>query len=178
MIANVFAAIFTLIFSTQYGLTGFQFNQQPIVQMLAGYLHPGKPLANMYFTVFAFNGVQQGQLLARDLKLAQFAHLSFKATFTFQILGCVLGSIFNYIMMQTIVSAQVLFSSLPKAPISGQVKQSSNTTRSPSPGRSPAICSPSAHAINGSRSHTLLASSYHYPSTLPTDTPRSSSSAT
>jgi len=52
ILANVFAAIFILFFGAQYGMTGFQFNQQPIVQMLAGYLHPGKPLANMYFTVF------------------------------------------------------------------------------------------------------------------------------
>jgi len=52
IMANIFAAIFILFFGAQYGMTGFQFNQQPIVQMLAGYLHPGKPLANMYFTVF------------------------------------------------------------------------------------------------------------------------------
>jgi len=52
ILANMFAAVFILAFGSQYGLTGFQFNQQPIVQMLAGYLHPRKPLANMYFTVF------------------------------------------------------------------------------------------------------------------------------
>lgn len=60
----------------------------------------------MWFTVFAYNGVIQGQLLARDLKLAQFAHLKPKATFTAQMLGCVIGAIFNYIMMQTIVENQ------------------------------------------------------------------------
>jgi hypothetical protein len=44
IIANLLSALFVLFFGAQYGLTGFQFNQQPIVQMLAGYLHPGKPL--------------------------------------------------------------------------------------------------------------------------------------
>lgn len=106
IVSNIFAALFILFFGAQFGLTGFQFNQQPICQMLAGYLHPGKPLANMWFTVFSYNGVQQGQLLARDLKLAQMAHLSPKATFTAQISGCVIGAIFNYIMMQTIVNNQ------------------------------------------------------------------------
>jgi OPT family oligopeptide transporter len=44
IISNIIAAVFILFFGLQYGITGFQFNQQPIVQMLAGYIHPGKPL--------------------------------------------------------------------------------------------------------------------------------------
>ena len=44
IIANLFAALFILFFGAQMGLTGFQFNQQPIIQMVAGYIHPGKPL--------------------------------------------------------------------------------------------------------------------------------------
>ena len=83
----------------------------------------------MYFTVFGFNGVQQGQLLARDLKLAQFAHLSFKATFTFQMLGCIVGAIFNYIMMQIIVTNQgEILTSIEGSNIwSGQNVQQYNT---------------------------------------------------
>lgn len=67
IISNIFAALFILFFGAQYGLTGvyspliqvwlldqprepcanntlpgFQFNQQPVAQMIAGYLHPGK----------------------------------------------------------------------------------------------------------------------------------------
>jgi hypothetical protein len=44
IIANLFAALFILFFGAQMGITGFQFNQQPIIQMVAGYMHPGKPL--------------------------------------------------------------------------------------------------------------------------------------
>jgi hypothetical protein len=69
-ISNFFALLFILFFGAQMGLTGFQFNQQPIIEMVAGYIHPGKPLANMYFTAFGFNGGQQGQWLCRDLKVA------------------------------------------------------------------------------------------------------------
>lgn len=57
-------------------------------------------IANMYFTVFGFNGVQQGQLLLRDLKLAQNAHLSPKCTFTAQMIGCVIGAIFKYVLVK------------------------------------------------------------------------------
>ena len=44
IIANLISAIMILFFGAQYGITGFQFNQQPVIQMLAGYIHPGKPL--------------------------------------------------------------------------------------------------------------------------------------
>ncbi|EHK19532.1 uncharacterized protein TRIVIDRAFT_46230 [Trichoderma virens Gv29-8] len=106
IVSNLFAALFILFFGAQMGLTGFQFNQQPVIQMLGGYLLPGKPLANMYFTVFGFNGIQQGQWLLRDLKLAQLAHLPPKATFTAQMLGTIIGAIMDYVMMVSIVDNQ------------------------------------------------------------------------
>lgn len=40
----MFAALFILFFGAQMGITGFQFNLQPILQMVAGYLHPGRPI--------------------------------------------------------------------------------------------------------------------------------------
>lgn len=95
-----------LFFGAQMAITGFQFNQQPISQMLAGYMFPGRPLANMYFTTFGFNAVQQGQYLLKDLKLAQYVHLSPKCAFTVQCMGCLVGALFNYIMMLDIVENQ------------------------------------------------------------------------
>lgn len=129
LIANIFAFVFILFFGAQMGITGFQFNQQPIIQMVAGYMHPGKPLANMYFTVFGFNGVQQGQWLCRDLKIAQLTHLAPKATFTAQMTGAVIGGIFNYIMMKTIVTNQFdILTSIEGSNIwSGQNVQQYNT---------------------------------------------------
>lgn len=129
IIANLFAAVFILFFGAQMGLTGFQFNQQPIIQMVAGYIHPGKPLANMYFTVFGFNGIQQGQWLSRDLKIAQLVHLAPKATFCAQMTGAIIGAIFNYIMMKTIVDNQApILKSIEGSNIwSGQNVQQYNT---------------------------------------------------
>jgi hypothetical protein len=94
-------AIFLLFFGAQYGITGFQYNIQPICQTLAGYMFPGRPLANMYFTCFTFNSMQQAQLLARDLKLAQYVHLPPRHTFTIQVVGCLIGAILNWVMMIT-----------------------------------------------------------------------------
>lgn len=53
----------------------------------------------MYFTTYTYNGISQGQLLLRDLKLAQQNKLSPKATFVTQIIGCVMGALLNYVMM-------------------------------------------------------------------------------
>jgi hypothetical protein len=110
-----------LFFGAQYAITGFQFNLGNVSQTLAGYLFPGKPLgtfplsslpclyssdrpdkhvsANMYFTSYTFNAVQQGQYLLRDLKLAQQTKLSPKCTFATQVIGCIFGACLNYAMM-------------------------------------------------------------------------------
>jgi hypothetical protein len=85
LIACGLSSICVLFFGAQFAITGYNYNVQPVMQMIGGYLHPGRPLANMYFVLFGFNSVQQGQLLLRDLKFAQYAHLSPQCTFTMQI---------------------------------------------------------------------------------------------
>ena len=117
LLSTLLMTVFLLFFGAQYGITGFQYNIQPICQMLAGYIFPGKPLASksslpsrllfstdlpipdLYFTCFTYNSMQQAQLLARDLKLAQYVHLSPRHTFTVQVIGCVMGAVLNWVMM-------------------------------------------------------------------------------
>ncbi|KAI9845025.1 MAG: hypothetical protein M1838_001929 [Thelocarpon superellum] len=106
LIACALSGLCILFFGAQFAITGFTFIIQPIIQMLGGYLHAGKPVANMYFTLFGYNSVSQGMLLLRDLKLAQYSKLSPKCTFTAQFTGTIIGSILNYIMMSSIVSNQ------------------------------------------------------------------------
>ncbi|MCJ1312805.1 hypothetical protein MMC25_006481 [Agyrium rufum] len=106
LIAILLSAICILFFGAQYAITGFQFIIQYIIQMLGGYLHPGRPVANMYFTLFGYNSVAQGQLLLRDLKIAQYAKLPPRCTFTVQMTGTIVGALFNYIMMLSIVDNQ------------------------------------------------------------------------
>jgi hypothetical protein len=86
-------------------MTGFGFNIQPICQMLAGYMFPGRPLANFYFTCYTFNATSQAQLLAKDLRLAQYSHLTPYLTFCLQCAGCIIGAIFNWVMMVRNISS-------------------------------------------------------------------------
>jgi OPT family oligopeptide transporter len=107
LIATVLLSpISILFFGAQFAITGFQYNVQTMVQMLAGYLHPGKPMANMYFVLFGYNSVVQSQLLLRDLKFGQYAHLSPRCTFTMQLIGTFFGSISSYLMMSSITTVQ------------------------------------------------------------------------
>ncbi|KAK3677023.1 hypothetical protein LTR78_003228 [Recurvomyces mirabilis] len=129
LISTILTSIFLLFFGAQMGITGFQFNTQPICQMLAGYMFPGRPLANFYFTCYTYNSLQMGQLLAKDLKLAQYAHLPPMCTFIVQISGCLVGALFNWVMMVTIVENQAtILTSIQGSNIwSGQNIQQFNT---------------------------------------------------
>jgi OPT family oligopeptide transporter len=105
-VAVILAAVMILFTGAQVGLTGFRVPVQPIIQMIGAYLEPGRPLTNMYFTLFGYNSVSQGILLLQDLKLGQYAKLSPKCTFTMQMIGTLVGSLLNYIIMVTITDAQ------------------------------------------------------------------------
>ncbi|EGO56086.1 hypothetical protein NEUTE1DRAFT_64387 [Neurospora tetrasperma FGSC 2508] len=106
IIGTLLLIVLIIFFGAQSAITGFTVNMQPVMQMLAGYMFPGKPLANMYFTTYTYNGLSQGILLLRDLKLAQQNKLSPRATFTTQMIGCVIGALLNYVMMISIVKNQ------------------------------------------------------------------------
>ncbi|KAF8275121.1 OPT oligopeptide transporter protein-domain-containing protein, partial [Lactarius quietus] len=106
IIACLFAVVMILFFRSLIAITGLTFYFQPFPQMIGGFLHPGKPMANMYFVLFSYNSVTQAQLLLQDLKIAQYTKLPPRAAFTAQIIGTLFGSILNYIMMNSIIDNQ------------------------------------------------------------------------
>ncbi|KAF8136747.1 OPT oligopeptide transporter protein-domain-containing protein [Boletus edulis] len=105
-ISVLLATIFILFLGALYAITGIGISVQTFVQMIAGYLHPGKPMANMYFVLYSYNTVSQASLLLRDLKIGQYAKLPPRASFTAQIIGTLLGAILNYFIMNSIVDSQ------------------------------------------------------------------------
>ncbi|CAK5278568.1 unnamed protein product [Mycena citricolor] len=106
VVALILSAFCTLFFGALYGMTGLVFIIQPFNQMLGGFLHPGKPMANMYFVLFSYNSVTQAQLLLRDLKIAQYVKLPPRAAFTAQIIGTLFGAILNFVLMNSIIDNQ------------------------------------------------------------------------
>ncbi|KAH9176674.1 OPT oligopeptide transporter protein-domain-containing protein [Lactarius sanguifluus] len=106
IVACLLATLSILFFGSLYAMTGLALIIQPFIQMIGGFLHPGKPMANMYFVLFGYNSVTQAQLLLRDLKIAQYTKLAPRAAFTAQVIGTLFGSILNYIMMNSIIDNQ------------------------------------------------------------------------
>ncbi|KAF7973862.1 hypothetical protein HWV62_14070 [Athelia sp. TMB] len=106
LIACILAFISILIFGALYAITGLGFIIQPFIQMIGGFLHPGKPMANMYFVLFGYNSVTQGQLLLRDLKIAQYTKLPPRAAFVAQIVGTLFGAVLNFVLMNSIIDNQ------------------------------------------------------------------------
>ncbi|KAH3662227.1 hypothetical protein OGAPHI_005475 [Ogataea philodendri] len=98
----------TLFLGSLVGIFGFGGTQmQTVIQMIGGFSMPKQsPLANMYFTLYGYNSVGQAFSLLSDLKMGHYVKLPPKDTFAAQLIGTVIGSIFNYIMMNQIVDEQ------------------------------------------------------------------------
>lgn len=128
-IAVLLAAVCILFFGALYAITGINLAIQTLVQMIAGYLHKGKPMANMYFVLYSYNSVSQATLLLRDLKIAQYAKLPPRVAFTAQVIGTLLGAVLNYLLMNSIIDNQreILLSVQGTNIWSGQQPQSYNS---------------------------------------------------
>lgn len=129
VIAVFLAAVCILFFGALYAITGLGISIQTLVQMIAGYLHNGKPMANMFFVLYSYNTLSQALLLLRDLKIAQYAKLPPRAAFTAQIIGTLLGAVLNYVLMNSIIDNQreILLSVQGTNIWSGQQPQSYNS---------------------------------------------------
>ncbi|KAG6329472.1 hypothetical protein ID866_9617 [Astraeus odoratus] len=106
VVAILLAALFILFVVTFYAMTGIPLSIQTFVQMIAGYLHRGKPMANMYFVLYSYNTMNQAQVLLRDLKIAQYTKLPPRIAFMAQVTGTLFGAILNYAVMNSIVDNQ------------------------------------------------------------------------
>ncbi|KAK0448905.1 OPT oligopeptide transporter [Desarmillaria tabescens] len=87
IVALIFGWIFVPIIGTLYCTVGYAPSIENMVQMLGGAIIPGKPVANMYFTLYGYNCVTQANNLMRDLKLGQYTKLPPRVTFAVQTIG-------------------------------------------------------------------------------------------
>jgi hypothetical protein len=104
-IIAIFISAFLLpFFAALHAMFGFVINVQPLIQMIGGYLLPGRPVANLYFATFGYQSLYQAKFMLRELKLGQYLHLAPKCTFTMQIIGTSIGCLMSYVMMQQITT--------------------------------------------------------------------------
>ncbi|THU99543.1 OPT oligopeptide transporter [Dendrothele bispora CBS 962.96] len=105
IVALIFAWIFVPVIGTLSATVGYAPSIEVMVQMLGGAIIPGKPVANMYFTVYGYNPVSQAIALMQDLKMGQYTKLPPRVTFTVQMIGSVIGGLLNFVIMKTVISS-------------------------------------------------------------------------
>ncbi|KAI0305716.1 OPT oligopeptide transporter [Multifurca ochricompacta] len=84
--------------------TGFNISIKDAMQILAAFIHRGQAIPVMYTNIYGNSTSFQTLYLLQDLKLGQYTKLPPRWTFIAQVAGSVIGSIFNYTMMISIVT--------------------------------------------------------------------------
>ncbi|KAI8098759.1 OPT family small oligopeptide transporter [Halteromyces radiatus] len=87
-------------------VTGQGFGLNVFAEMVGGFLFPGQPVANMYFKTLGYNTLAQAGRLAHDLKIGHYMKVPPRLVFFHQMLGTVVGSLFNYLINTIIVTSQ------------------------------------------------------------------------
>ncbi|KAI0334676.1 OPT oligopeptide transporter [Cubamyces sp. BRFM 1775] len=104
IVALIFTTVFIPILGSLYATVGYQPSLQFLIQMVGGAMIPGRPVANMYFTLYGYQTYQLTLNLLRDLKLGQYTKLPPRVTFVMQTVGGVIGGVLNYIIMQSVIN--------------------------------------------------------------------------
>lgn len=98
----IFAIAISTILSLPLNLinavSGMSFGLNVFTEMVCGYILPGYPIANMYFKTLGYNTMAQAGIMAQDLKIGHYLKVPPKMTFLHQMLGTLIGCIFNYIV--------------------------------------------------------------------------------
>ncbi|KIY50516.1 OPT superfamily oligopeptide transporter [Fistulina hepatica ATCC 64428] len=108
-ITLMLSLFFTTVYCTTAALLGFQqFSGQldGFYQMIASYMVPGDPVANMYAALYGSQPTVQGMNLLGDLKIGQYIKIPPKVNFFAQVVGCIVGALLNYVMMLSIIDSQ------------------------------------------------------------------------
>ncbi|KAF9269597.1 oligopeptide transporter [Marasmius fiardii PR-910] len=126
LLVGTFLTPFSTVINGRMG-TGISTTQ--LTKMLPGALNPGRPVANLYFSMWSHDVVSTSIGLAGDLKIGQYLKIPPRVMFLTQIYGTVLGLAVNYIVMISVVTAQreILLNPQGTNIWSGQTVQSLNS---------------------------------------------------
>ncbi|KAF2156495.1 OPT superfamily oligopeptide transporter [Myriangium duriaei CBS 260.36] len=126
LLLGAFIAPFSCILYGLYG-TGVSTNQ--LSKMVAGAIHPGRPLANLYFASWSHQVILLAVNLANWLKVGQYTKVPHRVMFATQIYGTLLGAALNYVVMTVIVTnkREILLDPEGDSVWSGSLVQSLNS---------------------------------------------------
>ncbi|KAL0960200.1 hypothetical protein HGRIS_011834 [Hohenbuehelia grisea] len=126
LILGAFITPFSTLLFARMG-NGIATNQ--LMKMVAGAINPGRPVANLYFSMWSHDVVSTSINLAGDLKMGQYLKIPPRVMFLTQVWGTILGAVVNYVVMVSVVDSQraVLLSPTGTNVWSGQTTQSLNS---------------------------------------------------
>ncbi|KAL4072458.1 OPT oligopeptide transporter protein-domain-containing protein [Scleroderma yunnanense] len=129
VVALLLGSFVTPFSQTLYARLGNGIATNQLMKMVGGAIAPGRPVANLYFSMWSHDIITQSVELASDLKVGQYLKIPPRAMFLTQVWGTVLGVAVNYAVMVSIVNSErdTLLSSTGTNVWSGQIVQSLNS---------------------------------------------------
>ncbi|KAI0306870.1 OPT oligopeptide transporter protein-domain-containing protein [Multifurca ochricompacta] len=130
VVALLSGAIVTPFSTLLYARMGNGIATNQLFKMIAGAINPGRPVANLYFSMWSHDVVSTSIGLASDLKMGQYLKkIPPRAMFLTQVWGTIIGAIVNYVVMVSITGAQrdLLLNPTGNNIWSGQTVQSLNS---------------------------------------------------
>jgi OPT family oligopeptide transporter len=129
IVALIFGTFITPFSTLLFARMGNGIATNQLMKMVAGAINPGRPVANLYFSMWSHDVISTSINLAGDLKMGQYLKIPPRVMFLTQVWGTILGALVNYVVMISVVDAQreILLSPTGTNIWSGQVPQSLNS---------------------------------------------------
>ncbi|KAF9010131.1 oligopeptide transporter [Cyathus striatus] len=126
IVALIFGAFITPFSTLLYARMGNGIATNQLMKMVAGAINPGRPVANLYFSMWSHDVISTSINLAGDLKMGQYLKIPPRVMFLTQVWGTIL--VISVVMI-SVVDAQrdILLSPTGTNVWSGQVPQSLNS---------------------------------------------------
>ena len=96
IVALLLGGFITPFSTLLYARMGNGIATNQLLKMVAGAVNPGRPVANLYFSMWSHDVVSTSIGLAGDLKIGQYLKIPPRVMFLTQVYGTILGAIVNY----------------------------------------------------------------------------------
>ena len=112
LLAFILAAVLAIPTAMLQAITNQYIAFQVMHELIIGYLHPGRPVANMIFKSIAFIGTSQGVAMAHSLKLGHYMKIPPRIMFSVQLVSAAI-SCFVVLLVQNWVLDNIVDVCLP-----------------------------------------------------------------
>ncbi|KAK4051978.1 hypothetical protein OIO90_004508 [Microbotryomycetes sp. JL221] len=106
LLSILMAAIFLVPVGVIAAITNTTLGLNVITEFVAGYLFPGRPIANIVFKVYGYMTLVQSIDLTSDMKLGLYCKIPPRHLFICQVYGTALGSIVNYSLIRGVIDSK------------------------------------------------------------------------